>query len=213
MDLRGDAGYWMAAVARPVHPTVVGKVGREDVVKTAFSARDDSLRREYDGGLTALSAAYRAVRPGFRSWRFTEVDEAGGTPEHYVEFHDDGAVSVLCRLDVKHGPSDNTDVYSSRPATVVGDLLACLRHYSSLTGVPEYDILLDAQWSGDEPLILKQGAATRFFAEPAVPIRRFVPVKATVSVAGDEEELRETARGLTLDCLNQAGISQLTVFR
>jgi len=213
MDLRGDAGYWMSGVARPVHPTVVGKAGRDEIVKAAYSARDDSLRREYAGGLTPLTAACKPVRPGFRSWRFTEVDEANGAPEFYVEFHDDGAVSVLCRLDVKQGLSDNTEVYSFRPATVIGDLLACLRHYTSLNGVTEYDVLFNIEWSGGAPLTLKQDTDSRFFAEPAVPIRRFVPVKATVSVSGDDEQLRETARGLTLDCLNQAGLSQLTVFR
>lgn len=213
MELRGDDGYWMAGVARPTHPTVVGKTGRDEIRQVAFNARGDALREEYSGGLTALSSVYGDLRPGFRSWRFTAADKTTGTPEFYVEFHDDGSVSVLCRLDVEPGKTDKADVYTYRMPAVVGDLLACLHHFSGWTGSREYDVLFGVEWTGDEPLTLKQETNLLFSSEPVVPIRRFVPVEATVDVAGDDAELRETARGLALDCLNQAGVSQLTVFR
>ncbi|MGN0094837.1 MAG: helix-turn-helix domain-containing protein [Corynebacterium sp.] len=213
MDLRGDDGYWMAGVARPTRQTVVGKAGPVEMRTIAFNAHGDTLRREYDGAHSALIAVNRAVRPGFRSWRFAADGKTTGAPEFYVEFHDNGGVSVLCRLDVEHGKTDDAAVYTYRMPTVVGDLLACLRHFSGWTGSREYDVLFGVEWTGDESLTLKQEPDMRFLSESVVPIRRFVPVEATVDVAGDDAELRETARGLALDCLNQAGVSQLTVFR
>lgn len=213
MDLRGDDGYWMVGVARPTYPTVVGKAGRDVVAKFARKAREDSLRHDYNGGVTALSAVYKPVRPGFRSWRFTEVDEATGAPEFYVEFHNNGAVSVLCRLDVEYGETDDAEVYTYRLGSVVGDLLACLHNFSDWTGGREYDVLFGVEWTGDEPLTIMQVPDIQHLSEPSIPIRRFVPVEATVSVADGDEELRDAARGLALDCLNQAGISRLTMFQ
>lgn len=126
----------------------------------------------------------------------------------YIEFHDDGAVSVLSRLDGRFG---DPQVHDYDLAIVVGDLFAAIRHYSTWTGAKEYDVKFGVEWDLNQQLAITQKRNIAFFREEVVPINRFIPIEATIDVL-DHEILLRNACDLTLDCLNQAGITRQTTF-
>ena len=86
-----------------------------------------------------------------------------------------------------------------------------MRQYSEWTGVREYDVRFGVEWNMKRPLVIKQEQDLMYSPESVVPIRRFVPVEATIDVS-DPEVLLQHARDLALDCLNQAGINRLAIF-
>ncbi|MCG7277143.1 ATP-binding protein [Corynebacterium singulare] len=210
IQLRADEGYWMAGVAYPASSVIGFKREAVAIRKVALAAKDHAIRRQYDGGITPLTASYQSCRRGFRSWRFAE-DRDRERPETYVEFHDDGAISVLCRLDEAVAGSGTSSISSYRLAVVAGDLLALMAEYSQLTGVREYDVRIGMEWTGARSLEIIAPKDIRFFDEKPLPITHFIPVTVTVDVS-DPETLLDSARSLALDCLNQAGITRLTVF-
>lgn len=211
IQLRADEGYWMAGVAHPTSSAIALNREAAAVSRVALAAKDHAIRRQYDGGITPLTASYHSCRRGFRSWRFAK-DREGERPEVYVEFHDDGAISVLCRLDEEVAESSTSLVSSYRLAVVAGDLVALMAEYSRLTGVREYDVRIGMQWSGSRPLEIFNPSNVNFFHEKPLPIHHFIPVTATVDIS-DPETLLDSARSIALDCLNQAGITRLTVFQ
>lgn len=211
IQLRADEGYWMAGVAHPTSSAIAFKREAATISNVALAAKGHAIRKQYDGGITPLTAGFQRCRRGFRSWRFAE-DRDWERPEAYVEFHDDGAISVLCRLDQEVAGSSSSSVSSYRLAVVAGDLVALMAEYSRLTGVREYDVRIGMQWTGARPLEILAPSDIRFFDEKPLPINQFIPVTATVDISGSES-LLDSARSLALDCLNQAGITRLTVFQ
>lgn len=207
--LRLEDGFWMAAVARPTYPTVASKPESQEIFQIGVKAREDQLRRRYNGGRATLIAASNPPKRGFRSWRFLD---AKNDDFMYVEFHDDGAISMLMRIDEVLPQQRDALVHSYNLPIVVGDLLAAMRQYSEWTGVREYDVRFGVEWDMKQPLVIEQKLDIRYSPESVVPIRRFVPVEATIDVS-DPEVLRQHAHDLALDCLNQAGINRLTMFQ
>ncbi|WP_445446178.1 AlbA family DNA-binding domain-containing protein [Corynebacterium durum] len=203
--LRSEDGFWMAAVARPTYPTVASKPESQEIFQIGLKAREDQLRCKYYGGRATLIATNNLPKRGFRSWRFLDAKDDDFM---YVEFHDDGAISMLMRIDEV---SRDALVYSYSLPIVVGDLLAAMRQYSEWTGVREYDVRFGVEWDMKQPLVIKQEQNVMYSPESVVPIRRFVPVEATIDVS-DPEVLLQHAHDLALDCLNQAGINRLAIF-
>lgn len=61
-------------------------------------------------------------------------------------------------------------------------------------------------------MVLWQPQRMSFFSEDPSPLESFSPVEADVSVTANAP-LIDTARSLVRDCLNQAGVEQLPVWR
>ncbi len=207
MEQRSHDGFWMAGVARPIYPTLAPKPDIEQIIQIGRDAGSEQIRKTYIDAVTPLSATSRPPRRGFRSWRFLDLME-NSEMSMYIEFHDDGAVSVLSRLDGRFG---DPQVHDYDLAIVVGDLFAAIRHYSTWTGAKEYDVKFGVEWDLNQQLVITQKRNIAFFREEVVPINRFIPIEATIDVL-DHEILLRNACDLTLDCLNQAGITRQTTF-
>lgn len=207
MELRSHDGFWMAGVARPTYPTLAPKPDMNQIIQIGRDADGEQIRKKYSDAVTPLAAISRPPRRGFRSWRFLDLME-NAERSMYIEFHDDGAVSVLSRLDGRYG---GPQVHDYDLAKVIGDLFAAIRGYSTWTGAKEYDAKFGVEWDVNQQLIITQEQDIEYFREEVVPIKRFLPIEATIDVS-DPEILLQNARDLTLDCLNQAGINRQTAF-
>ncbi|WP_157731271.1 hypothetical protein [Corynebacterium glaucum] len=90
--------------------------------------------------------------------------------------------------------------------------MALIRHYGGVTGNTDYTVRCNVEWDQDKPLVLWQPKDPRYFSEDPLPLESFSPVEAEVSVTANAP-LIDTARSLVRDCLNQAGVEQLPVWR
>lgn len=182
-ELARPSGFWAVGVARPVTRTVTAPMESHGV--SQFANRLVNQREklwDYSRPETPFGAYHRNVYPrrGFRSWRYLLLSKVDGHPESYLAFHDDGAVSALVNLPaLEEGNSVNTFFIE----TFIADLMLAARGMSKKHGSPEYDLRVGIEWEGREPLRLYRPHELGAF-DP-LPVRKFVPVEATVDFSDD----------------------------
>lgn len=175
-----------------------------------FAAYDDPLRLEYNGAVSPATAS--SYRKGLKCWTFSGKQYDTQELLAYVELYENGVVTVLSRLDRMTFSTGDQIVPTHAFACLVGDLLALIRHYGGVTGNIDYTVRCSVEWDQDKPLVLWQPKDMRYFSEDPLPLESFSPVEAEVSVTANAP-LIDTARSLVRDCLNQAGVEQLPVWR
>lgn len=207
---RSSDGFWGVGVAVPMYPARNGDVTERDATVARFAAYEDPLREGYKGSVSPATASN--YRKGLKCWTFSGKQYDTQELLAYVELHENGVVSVLSRLDKVLSSTQDQVVPTHALACLVGDLLALIRHYGGVTGNTDYTVRFNVEWDTDKPLVLWQPQHMSFFSEDPLPLETFSPVEADVSVTA-EAPLVDTAKSLAMDCLNQAGIEQLPVWR
>ena len=207
---RSSDGFWGVGVAVPTYPARNGDVTERDATVARSAAYVDPLREEYNGSVSPATAAN--YRKGLKCWTFSGKQYDTQELLAYVELHENGAVTVLSRLDKVTYSTEDQLVSTHAFACLVGDLLALIRHYGGVTGNTDYTVRCSVEWDQDKPLVLWQPKDPRYFSEDPLPIESFSPVEAEVSVTANAP-LIDIARSLVRDCLNQAGVEQLPVWR
>lgn len=207
---RSSDGFWGVGVAVPTYPARKDDVTERDAIMARFAAYDDPLRLEYNGAVSPATASN--YRRGLKCWTFSGKQYDTQELLAYVELHENGVVTVLSRLDRETFSTEDQIVPTHAFACLVGDLLALIRHYGGVTGNTDYTVRCNVEWDQDKPLVLWQPKDPRYFSEDPLPLESFSPVEAEVSVTANAP-LIDTARSLVRDCLNQAGVEQLPVWR
>ncbi|MDK7180966.1 ATP-binding protein [Corynebacterium riegelii] len=207
---RTTDGFWGIGVAVPSYPVKNENVTEQDARVARFDAYDDPLRHDYKGSVSPATAS--SYRKGLKRWTFSGLQHGTQELRAYVELHENGAIAVLSRLDKVSFSTQDQGVSTHAFACLVGDLLALIRHYGGVTGNTDYTVRCNVEWDQERPMELWQPKHLDFFSEEPVPLKAFSPVEAEISAASGFP-LIDTARTLVMDCLNQAGIEQLPVWR
>lgn len=207
---RTNDGFWGVGVAVPTYPVRNDNLNERDATVARFAAYNDPLRHDYQGSVSPATASN--YRKGMKCWTFSAKQYDTQELLGYVELYENGVVSVLSRLDKVTFSTDDQVVSTHAFACLVGDLLALIRHYGGVTGNTDYTVRCNVEWDQDKTLVLWQPKDMRYFSEDPLPLESFSPVEAEVSVTANAP-LIDTARSLVRDCLNQAGVEQLTVWR
>lgn len=209
-EKRTHDGFWGVGVALPTYPVRNDNVTESDAALVRAAAYDDPLRREYHGSVSPVTASN--YRTGLKCRTYSGRQYDTRELQAYFELHENGTVTVLSRLDKVTFSRPGQEVSTHAFACLVGDLLALIRHYGGITGNTDYQMRFGVEWDSDEPLVLWQPRNVAFFSEDPLPLKTFSPVEAEVSVTAGAP-LLDTARSLVSDCLNQAGVEQLPVWR
>lgn len=207
---RSSDGFWGVGVAVPTYPARNGNVTECDASEARRKAYDDPLRLEYKGSVTPVTASY--YRKGLRCWTYSGKQYDTQELLVYIELYENGVITALSRLDSVTFSTQDQEVSTHAFACLVGDLLALIRHYGGVTGNTDYTVRCNVEWDQEGPFVLWQPKHIDYFSEDPLPLGAFTPVEAEVSLTANAP-LIDTARSLVRDCLNQAGVEQLPVWR
>ncbi|MFE9976607.1 hypothetical protein ACFYRD_39410 [Streptomyces hirsutus] len=215
---------WFIAAARPERPlprTAV-RTTRQDAtaVVTAARARIDQQAesRTAPGPLTGLQVVTDNPRPGLRRWVLSTLSLRGGR-EIYAQLHHDGTVLLAANLSW-HALRNNhrADEFASLGVLVHQDYLgACCHDVCALTSELARHLRLDsglllnaaiaAGTSKNVPLIPVVVGFPGFTDVPdhARHPHKIQPVTTTLLPADSDQALKESAKELFTDLMNQFG--------
>lgn len=109
--------------------------------------------------------------------------------------------------------SDNlpcSKVWAAGIESAVADFTALLRSTAAVADGSEYEIRIEARWSGNDPLkMLTTDSYGYLYEEVSTPLHYYAPVQATVSAQSSSRDFYASMYEIARDCLNQGGASSL----
>lgn len=159
------------------------------------------------------------LHPGLRRW--VAVNNTFGDPawkQPCLSIHDDGSVTLAIAVGRHHISTVEQfrgwRVRSTTIETAVADFMGLLRATALRTHDDEYDLRVGIEWTGTEPLILTTSDEVGLQHDRAsMRIPSYVAVDMTVNAAEPDVDYRGSVHALAQDCINQGGISFLSLIR
>jgi hypothetical protein len=215
-----DSRGWLIAVGRPRIRASFDTQRTQDDARGLFEAAS-VLGYTYapSSGPRPLSTAkLYNPRPGLRRWIALHSSEsAAHRREALVGIHHDGAVTVAFALG---GLQSGRDTYfadweyaTEVVEAAVADFMALLRVVSERVGSVDYETRIGIERTGPERMMMYSfdDWENAYTAAGPVPIVRFLPVEATVEAGADDARYMHQVQTLIQDCVNQGGVSRLSV--
>lgn len=202
---------YLVAVARPHFPEPARRMTVEGARAIAGSARSllKQLAPDYPGQMEW--ADFANLRTGLRRWIALPARSPRLVAPGSASIHFDGTVSVVKAVGGMPYASGKTraphEVDSASIEEGVAELTALARAAALESGRNDYDVRIGVEWSGTEALLIEtiDNFNGRYDAA-SVPLRRYMPVAATVDASGDLDTYRRQALDVALDCINQGGV-------
>lgn len=208
------------AVPESPRPAVLGRISSDQarpIFRSALSLRarlcSEGVHPMRDAG-GDLSNPRQALRR-----QTARYDREDGNPKHRSglgSVHDDGSVSMAWSIGgmLQRTIADPHQLSARFVEAAVSDFVALVGSTVRGLGVDSrYELKAGLVWAGAEPIIvhLPDASLGGYDQEMdlSIPIRRFVPSRATLDPAPSDEDLLVVARDLALDCISQAGASRL----
>lgn len=212
------------AVPERPRPAVLGRVSADQarpILSTALSLRG----RLCSEGVHPLRDARDSLSNPRQALRrqTARYDREDGNRKHRSglgSVHDDGSVSMAWSIGgmLQRTIADPNQLSARFVEAAVADFVALVGSTGRGLGVDSrYELKVGLVWAGTEPIIVRLpdpslGGYDQEM-EVSIPIRRFVPVRATLDPAPSDEDLLVVARDLALDCVSQAGVPSLDCLR
>ncbi|WP_062318143.1 AlbA family DNA-binding domain-containing protein [Demequina maris] len=211
---------WLIAVARPVTPAALQNLD-EETASLAF------VRAHLEAERIMTSDAYHPLsevkmlnpRPGLRRWIANGSNRYGSVQDHTTaSIHRDGSIALATivgdeRVTVGFD-RHQWQVLSADIESAVADVVALANAAAADAGTREYDVRIGITGDGVHPLTIVASDPRGKYTDPGVaPVLQFIPVETTMDVLKDTDGLRENARTLAKDCVNQGGVSELIVLK
>jgi len=175
--------------------------------------------------LPALESSGRLPRVGLRRWVLDSAryeDPDSGSKSVHAELHHDGTVAIAVALDGWFGAANvnQHDVFRPMVENAAVDFIALVETFARHVGAHGPFAFRMAFGRADESK--PYGVTDRFRhgghvgsemrpMEGSRRVRRVVPAESEVPVAADVDALRDVARGVAADILNQFGVAQLLI--
>ncbi|WP_285365307.1 ATP-binding protein [Microbacterium sp. LMC-P-041] len=211
----------LIAVARPrLSPLGSGRVDRE-VARSVFR-RAETLGQVFADpvGVHPLVNVVDNPRPGLRRWVAVNAHTAEKTlwRAARASVHEDGAVSMVATVGGHRKPSGgemrDSQVDSAAIECAVSDFLALVRTWSELRGVRDQDVRVGIEWPHVKPLLIQTVDQSGYpYDGTSVPLKRYVPVSATIDAGAADEEYLSRVYEVAEDCVNQGGIKNVRMIK
>lgn len=211
---------WFIAVARPRIPTVAQRMAVDD----ARQIFDQAIRPLKSLPQSFVSPLERTIdrfnlRQGLRKWIAPSgVSFRGDWAEASAEIHYDGSVALAAGVGgFPNGQQSHWDVNQVDVRAVerdIAEFMCLLRAMADALGNDDYEVRIGIELSTpDDLMVLPCVYFPRLAATEsgAVSLPTYTPVTASVNArTSDEDFYRQTYR-IIEDCVNQCGISELTL--
>lgn len=216
-----DKRAWLIAVAHPRIPRLRARLTRDEARTLLSETADWAPKYAANTGLHPLDSVDRLnPRPGLRRWVAvnTATTELTRWKESWISIHDDGSITLASAVGGHRKSSqdhfEGWQVRSTAIESAIADLMALIRTTAEATGNDEYNVRVGIKWLGEEPLaILPTSDWGTTYAGESTPLHRFTPVETTVNATEPELDFHWHVHDLAQDCVNQGGISDVTLIK
>ncbi|WP_410611108.1 helix-turn-helix domain-containing protein [Amycolatopsis sp. lyj-109] len=206
---------WIIGVARPrLLPPVTEPMSTYDARQVITEASKLSQKLTKPQSAHPLASIDSNPRPGLRRWVVPPRNPAQPWKETWVSVHHDGSVSLRAAVGgarTRESVAGPNVANSNRIEWFVADLLALVRTTGTNFGISEYELRVGIEHSAVGPLSVTSVDSFGYGEDHVLPIRRFIPVDATVQADVSQENFLAQLRQIALDVLNQAGIDELVM--
>jgi hypothetical protein len=211
----------LIAVARPRLSLLgSGRVDRE-AARSIFR-RAETLGQVFADpvGVHPLVNVVDNPRPGLRRWVAVNAHTAEKTlwRAARASVHEDGAVSMVATVGGHRKPSGgdmrDSQVDSAAIECAVSDFLALVRTWSEFRGIRDQDVRVGIEWPHVKPLLIQTVDQSGYpYDGTSVPMKRYVPVSATIDAGSADEEFLSRVYEVAEDCVNQGGIKNVRMIK
>lgn len=217
---------WLVAVAHPRLPAAAPTKPTREASAAAFNRADSfgRLHRADSGHRHPLgNIDLHNPRPGLRRWKAmyvptVNVREPEGNTwlEAEASIHHDGSVTLATAIGGRRSGSEHFDdgdtIQAGAIEIALTDFMGLLQAVSQDAGISEYETKIGIS-NGDRPITIN--AANHWFSDSTstVSIPAFTPVETTVIADAVGLDYDQQLRDIAQDCINQGGVSNLTIIR
>ncbi|MGM7667979.1 AlbA family DNA-binding domain-containing protein [Microbacterium sp. A93] len=211
----------LIAIARP-RLSVAGSARVERTEARSVFARAEKLGRVLAGptGVHPLDSVVNNPRPGLRRWVAVNAQTTDKSRWRAAgaSIHDDGSVSMVATVGGHPKPYGgemrDSQVDSAAIECAVADFLALVRKWSESRGTGEHDVKVGIEWSNSNPLLIQTvDQSGHPYDGTSVPLRRYLPVEATIDADVADAEFLSRVYEIAEDCVNQGGITNVRMIR
>lgn len=186
-----DKRAWLIAVAHPRIPRLRERLSRDQARDVLTKTEGLALTYAGRGGIHPLESVDRLnPRPGLRRWVAvnTATSERSVWKESWLSIHHDGSVTLATAVGGHRMSSDGYfegwQVESSAIECAIADFMALIRVTAETTDNDEYDLRVEIDWAGGQPLtILTRDNQGFTYDGVSIPLHRYTPVETTVNTA------------------------------
>lgn len=212
---------WLIAVAHPRIPDVLARPTRDDATKMFEHAAKYVFNLVDRRGTHVLETTdILNPRPGLRRWTAVDQTRDGSRPwcGSWASVHHDGSVSVAGPIGATRAGEDTWcephEVVQWELENAVSDLSALIHAGHEVLGHEEYDMRIGIEWLGSDPLrIMGLGWAGHVYEAGSIPLRRYSPVRNTLTPSALQADFQRQVRMVAEDCINQGGLTELIVVK
>lgn len=210
---RGKERAWLIAVARPRFPMPAPPLSR-DAARNLFAAAKTLTLRFVSGAPAHPLESVDVLnpRPGLRGWvgRSTTGRQASWK-EAWASVHNNGAVTLASSVGGHRSGRDRFEepwqVFGDVIEAGVSDFMSLVRVVGNATSNDDYDVRVGIEWDGEEPLLVSsQDSFGEASYAGSTPLRRYIPVTATVDAAQSDRDFHDQVHRLIEDCVSQGGV-------
>lgn len=212
---------WLVAVAHPRIPRLRDRMTRDAARLIMSEAEPLALHYAGRGGIHPLENVDRLnPRAGLRRWvaRSLPLGEHSAWKEAWISIHHDASVTVAAAVGgsplSRDSYLDGWQVPSGAIECAIADLMALVRTTAQATGNDEYDVRVQVDWAGGQPLkLVTTSQMGHVYEVESVPLHRYAPVETTANAAGPALDFYWQVHDLARDCVNQGGIADVSILR
>ncbi|AGZ44202.1 transcriptional regulator [Actinoplanes friuliensis DSM 7358] len=212
---------WLIAVAHPRIPRFRERMTRDAARLILSEAEPLALHYAGRGGNHPLESVDRLnPRPGLRRWVALSlpIGDHSLWKEAWVSIHHDGSVTVASAVGgrpLSHDQYlDGWQIESAAIECAIADLMALIRTTAEATDNDEYDVRVQVEWTGGQPLLLvTRDHMGHVYDAGSVPLHRYAPVETAANAAGPDLDFYWQVHDLARDCVNQGGIADVFMIR
>lgn len=212
---------WLVAIARPRIPDAIARPSSEDASALFKNAGEYALKMARRRGTHIFEVTdHINPRPGLRRWTalgHVRDEDSPGRPA-WANVHHDGSVSLVAPVGGLRAGQEYVcephDVLQWELENAVVDLAALVRSGNKVLGHDEYDVRIGVEWAGTEALrVMEVGWGGYAYSGRSIPLRRYSPVRTTLSPAMNTVDFQRAVHALAEDCINQGGLTELSVVK
>lgn len=217
---------WLVAVAHPRLPARNPTRRTDDDAREAFM-RAGSFGRLHRTGIDHRhplgNVSLHDPKPGLRRWKAMYLPSVNAREpegntwlEAEASIHHDGSVTLATAIGGRRSGRDYFDAGDTIQAGAIEialtDFMGLLHAVSQDAGISEYETKIGIS-NGDRPITIEGDNHWSFGTSSRVNIPAFTPVETTVIADALAPDYDQQLRDIALDCINQGGISYLSVIR
>ncbi|GHC99081.1 AlbA family DNA-binding domain-containing protein [Zhihengliuella salsuginis] len=209
-----ESRAWLIAVAQPRLPGHSIRLTRGKAQSISQRAEKLATNHFTLDGLRPFTELGMNPRRGLRRWNTNNLGTVSANSEAWIAIHDNGSATLAVAVGGRRNRDDSNGPGQVEGHTIeyaLADFGGLLRALQEAFSHDEYGVRIGIEWGGGPLCFLLADGFGNTRPNNGPSIRRYAPVRSTLTTGATLDEYHRQIFALTEDCLNQGGITELQV--